>query len=116
MIGCDFCEEWFHPACLSLSEEEANQLTETDWKCPVCEGQVKIDYEEEEKLKQLELNQQQTNDDSQILPSVKVDKGKEDSLGCSPKRTKVHVGPGEWMWLVGDKMIAPSDHDLISER
>ena len=114
MIGCDFCEEWFHPACLSLSEEEASQLTETDWKCPICEGQVKIDYEEEERLKQLQLNQQ-SNGDSQGLPSVKVDKD-EDNLSDNPKRTKVHVGPGEWMWLIGDKMVAPSDHDLISER
>ena len=116
MLGCDFCEEWFHPACLSLSEEEVTQLTKTDWKCPICEGQVKIDYDEEEKLKQLVLNRLQNNDDSQTLPSAKVNKVKEDNLRDSPKRTKVHVGPGEWMWLVGDKMIAPSDQDLISER
>merc|ERR1712133_112855 len=37
MIGCDFCEMWYHPDCLGLSEEQAESLTENDsWMCPEC--------------------------------------------------------------------------------
>jgi len=36
MIGCDFCEEWFHPECLKLSPDEVDELTEREWMCPVC--------------------------------------------------------------------------------
>merc|ERR1712156_1255526 len=36
MIGCDFCEEWFHPECLKLSPIEVDELTEREWMCPVC--------------------------------------------------------------------------------
>ena len=36
MIGCDYCEEWFHPDCLDLSENEVKKLTEIKWRCPMC--------------------------------------------------------------------------------
>merc|ERR1711874_878225 len=43
MIGCDFCDEWFHPACLSLSGKETEEITKTSsWMCPeCCEREVK---------------------------------------------------------------------------
>ena len=37
MIGCDFCEEWYHIACLNLTKDDAMQLTKRKWKCPKCE-------------------------------------------------------------------------------
>jgi len=36
MIGCDFCEEWFHPECLKLSPEDVDVLTDREWMCPLC--------------------------------------------------------------------------------
>jgi len=36
MIGCDFCEEWFHPECLKLSPEDVEVLTDREWMCPLC--------------------------------------------------------------------------------
>merc|ERR1712179_474360 len=81
MIGCDYCDEWFHPDCLSLTTEEANLLTEQKWKCPVCEEHI----------------DGQNSDDQ-------------------PKRTKINVGPGEWLWLVGDQLIAPTKEEIYLER
>ena len=37
MIGCDFCDEWFHPDCLKLSKNEVKTLTKSQWACPNCE-------------------------------------------------------------------------------
>ena len=37
MIGCDFCEEWYHSSCLNLKKEDVKQLTKCKWKCPKCE-------------------------------------------------------------------------------
>ena len=37
MIGCDYCDEWFHPDCLKLSKNEVKTLTECQWMCPKCE-------------------------------------------------------------------------------
>ena len=40
MIGCDFCDEWYHPECLNLSEQDISEAFATDkWKCPNCEYQ-----------------------------------------------------------------------------
>ena len=38
MIGCDYCDEWFHPDCLKLSKTEVKTLTEGQWACPNCES------------------------------------------------------------------------------
>ena len=38
MIGCDFCEEWFHPDCLKLSKTEVKTLMKSQWACPNCES------------------------------------------------------------------------------
>ncbi|XP_064597894.1 uncharacterized protein LOC135464397 [Liolophura sinensis] len=34
MIQCDFCDEWFHPACVDLEEGEVNDVGR--WYCPPC--------------------------------------------------------------------------------
>ena len=38
MIGCDFCDEWFHPDCLKLSKNEVKTLMKSQWACPNCES------------------------------------------------------------------------------
>jgi len=47
MIGCDYCEEWYHISCLNLKKEDAKQLTKCKWQCPKCEleskKQAKVD-------------------------------------------------------------------------
>merc|ERR1712008_625193 len=37
MIGCDFCDEWYHGSCLNLKKDDIKELTKCDWKCPKCE-------------------------------------------------------------------------------
>ena len=37
MIGCDHCDEWFHPDCLKLTKADVKELTDCDWTCPKCE-------------------------------------------------------------------------------
>lgn len=37
MIGCDYCDEWYHTQCLSLSKEEVKRLANENWSCPNCE-------------------------------------------------------------------------------
>ena len=42
VIGCDFCEEWYHNSCLDLKKEEVDQLTnDRNWKCLKCEPNYK---------------------------------------------------------------------------
>jgi len=37
MIGCDRCDEWFHPRCVSLSDHEVEQIDV--YVCPSCRKQ-----------------------------------------------------------------------------
>ena len=37
MIGCDFCEQWYHPRCLDLTDERVKELENEKWRCPPCE-------------------------------------------------------------------------------
>ena len=37
MIGCDYCDEWYHTQCLSLSKGEVQRLANEKWSCPNCE-------------------------------------------------------------------------------
>ena len=37
MIGCDYCDEWYHISCLNLSKDEVKELTKCKWTCPKCE-------------------------------------------------------------------------------
>jgi len=36
MIGCDYCDEWYHPYCLKISNEKAFELGRQTWACPKC--------------------------------------------------------------------------------
>jgi len=36
MIGCDYCDEWYHPYCLKISNEKAFELGHQRWACPKC--------------------------------------------------------------------------------
>jgi len=37
MIGCDYCDMWYHPECLGLDEKQTQKLTESSsWMCPEC--------------------------------------------------------------------------------
>ena len=37
MIGCDYCDEWYHTQCLSLNKDEVKRLANENWSCPNCE-------------------------------------------------------------------------------
>ena len=37
MIGCDYCDEWYHTQCLNLSKDEVTRLANENWSCPNCE-------------------------------------------------------------------------------
>ena len=115
MIGCDYCEEWFHPDCLSLSTDEACSLTEMKWKCPVCEGMATINYEEEKRPKEMPLNGK-GNEDVSISQSQNDMITEKQMPTEDMKRTKVHVGPAEWLWLIGDQLIAPTSEERLLER
>ena len=36
MIGCDYCDEWYHPQCLNLNKNDVKRLSNENWSCPVC--------------------------------------------------------------------------------
>lgn len=38
-MGCDECEDWFHPACVGISQEEAE--AQDSYICPGCQESVK---------------------------------------------------------------------------
>jgi hypothetical protein len=37
VIGCNFCEDWYHNSCLNLKKEDVDEFTKCEWKCPKCE-------------------------------------------------------------------------------
>ena len=37
MIGCDYCDEWYHTQCLSLTKDEVTRLSNIKWSCPNCD-------------------------------------------------------------------------------
>ncbi|XP_033725418.1 uncharacterized protein LOC117345238 [Pecten maximus] len=40
MVRCDLCDDWFHPSCVNLDEEEAKNIAK--WFCPGCCELMKI--------------------------------------------------------------------------
>lgn len=36
MIGCDNCDEWYHPQCLNLHRDDVKRLANVNWSCPKC--------------------------------------------------------------------------------
>ena len=56
MIGCDFCEEWYHNSCLNLTKEDIKELAKTKWKCPKCDPNVSIrEFKDVEDINEPEL-------------------------------------------------------------
>ena len=42
MIGCDFCDEWYHTQCLGLTKDEAKRISNEKWSCVKCELKLYI--------------------------------------------------------------------------
>lgn len=44
MIGCDGCENWYHPRCIKMTEEEFQHHKDTkiEWHCTDCKYKKKI--------------------------------------------------------------------------
>lgn len=38
MIGCDKCDEWYHPACVGLDITQIPNIEEYDFICPKCKA------------------------------------------------------------------------------
>ena len=40
MIGCEGCEDWFHPPCVGITKRIAQDLAKTNrlYFCPACVG------------------------------------------------------------------------------
>jgi hypothetical protein len=37
MLGCDFCDAWYHPECIGIVPNEVAKVTQSQsWKCPKC--------------------------------------------------------------------------------
>ena len=57
MIGCDFCEEWYHGSCINLKKDDITKLEKRKWKCPNCE---KIPDSQTEKPKNVAVKSKKT--------------------------------------------------------
>ena len=40
MIGCDKCDEWYHPACVGLDISTIPDIETYDFTCPPCKAQA----------------------------------------------------------------------------
>lgn len=38
MIGCDKCEEWYHPHCVALDLAQIPDLDSYEFTCPPCKA------------------------------------------------------------------------------
>jgi hypothetical protein len=38
MIGCDKCDEWYHPACVGLDMTLITDIETYDFTCPPCKA------------------------------------------------------------------------------
>ena len=45
-IQCDGCDDWYHPACVGLTEDDAEELD--SWRCITCEPNQMVAGEEED--------------------------------------------------------------------
>lgn len=41
MIGCDGCENWYHPKCIGMTDEEFQKNTKIEWHCFDCKNRKK---------------------------------------------------------------------------
>ena len=53
MIGCDFCDEWYHADCLGLTQVDVSELMGVKWCCPQCDYNRAVQVNK--KRKQLEM-------------------------------------------------------------
>jgi len=67
MIGCDFCNEWYHGSCINLKKDDIKELTKCDWKCPKCE----LSDSKQEKPKERLYNENIEESSIEILTTVK---------------------------------------------
>eukprot|EP00466_Bigelowiella_natans_P020732 jgi/Bigna1/77954/fgenesh1_pg.51_\ len=44
MIGCDECDEWYHPKCINMTQEQADKQSNKSFQCPKCCIKKKIKY------------------------------------------------------------------------
>lgn len=42
MIGCDGCENWYHPKCINMTDEEFQKNTKIEWHCFNCKTKKKV--------------------------------------------------------------------------
>ncbi len=38
MIGCDDCENWYHPKCIKMTDDEFEIVKNSDWICTDCKN------------------------------------------------------------------------------
>jgi len=41
-MQCDCCEEWYHPACINLAEDDVDLDTNSPWVCQACTDVVML--------------------------------------------------------------------------
>ena len=46
MIGCDFCDEWFHGKCVNVATKKGEALVNSgaSFECPTCASKRGVPY------------------------------------------------------------------------
>lgn len=86
MIGCDFCEEWYHYNCLNLTKSEAKELTKKEWKCPNCEYKTSV----EEKKLQKDYDNEKDDSDFDVESENVSEEENEKIVSGRKNNRKVH--------------------------
>ena len=96
VLGCDTCDQWYHPECLELTPSQLYHVTRVEvWRCPEC---VKLaddeDDTEEGEVQSNEMNSLPLALDEASNSSIVTvrDKNKNppvDDLNPSPKLAKI---------------------------
>jgi len=79
MLGCDTCDEWFHPVCVGLSDNEARELDK--FKCPLCKAKKKAEKAAAPKQQSIQQG---------TMKSALIKRKKDDSV----KNNEAHKGKG----------------------
>ena len=106
MIGCDFCDMWYHPNCIGLTKNEADMAIATQWPCPICDklcdcmfvklpedNKIMKRKENKQKIQRLEIEQsfdliENTSDFTSN--TVKLRKRTKDTTKLSKHRNEVN--------------------------
>lgn len=90
MILCEGCNEWYHHACVSMSEEQA-QAAE-DWRCGYCQADPD---DEGNQIWNLPLPEGSSK--RRKRPAARNEEETPKALGFDPnRRNKIAVGPASW--------------------